>query len=200
MNLSLFLCTLLSFCIGYTNFGEVKFDYLKVKGNTVESTHKAKYRLIVDKSFKKLGEFHHQPVYGGVQFNVSLAAFSRGESIIMMHAEMHTDGSGGLDYSQLRPETLDGIKFTSREQCASSAEVPDLESNPELRFLREKGFNAALPIYLKQYLATSPDGTAEVVLTYGKHVPSCGGETITSEFKTEIGRAARSLMKVAIKR
>jgi hypothetical protein len=66
--------------------------------------------------------------------------------------------------------------------------------------LREKGFNVALPIYLKQYLATSPDGTVEVVLSYGKRVLSCGGETIKSGFKAELDREVRSLMKVTIER
>ena len=65
-----------------------------------------------------------------MKFNVSMAAFSKGDSIILMHAEMHTDGSGGLDYSKLKAETLNGIKFTSREQCVTPADVPD--SNPEL--------------------------------------------------------------------
>ena len=84
----------------------LNFDYLMVRGNTLESTHKAKYRLKIDKSFTPLGEFHHQPIYDGVKFNVSMAAFSKGDSIILMHAEMHTDGSGGLDYSKLKAETL----------------------------------------------------------------------------------------------
>ncbi|HEX7175712.1 MAG TPA: hypothetical protein VF240_10675 [Pyrinomonadaceae bacterium] len=200
MKLPLLLSVMLSFSLGHAGFGSVKFDYLKVRGNIAESTHKAKYKLEVDRSYKPLGEFHHQPVYEGVQFNVSLAAFSRGESIIMMHAEMHTDGSGGLDYSKLKPETLDGIKFTSREQCATPAEVPDPYSNPEFRFLRDKGFKAVLPIYLRQYFATSPDGVAEVVLTYGKRVSSCGDDTITPEFKAEVDREVRSSMKVSMKR
>ena len=132
-------------------------------------------------------------MYEGVQFNVSLTAFSRGESIIMMHAETHADGSGGLDYGKLKAETLDGVKFNTREQCATPAEVPDPYSNPEFHFLRDKGFNAVLPIYLKQYLATSPDGAAEIVLTYGKRVASCGDDTITDEFKAEVDREVRFL-------
>ena len=200
MKLPLLLGAMLGFSLGHAGPGGVKFDYLKVRGNTAESTHKAKYKLEIDKSFKPLGEFHHQPVYEGVQFNVSLAAFSRGESIVMMHAETHTDGSGGLDYSKLRPETLDGVKFNTREQCATPAEVPDPYSNPEFRFLRDKGFKAVLPIYLKQYLATSPDGAAEVVLSYGKRVAACGDATITPEFKAEVDREVRSSMKVTMKR
>jgi hypothetical protein len=103
--------------------GQAKFDYLKVKGHTVESVHKLKYVVKVDKSFRLLGEYHHQPTYAEKMFNVSVAAYANGESLIMMHAEAHTDNSGGLDYSDLKPDPLNGIKFTSREQCAVMAET-----------------------------------------------------------------------------
>ena len=200
MRLSLLLHLCVSLCLGQAGPGEVGFDYLKVSGHTVESTHKARYRLKVDRSFRPLGEFHHRPVYEGVRFNVSLAAFARGDRVIMMHAETHADGSGGLDYSRLKPETLGGVRFNSREQCAAPADLPDPYVNPEFRFLRDKGFAVVLPVYVKQYFATSPDGTAEVVLTYGRRVPSCGAETLTPAFRAEVGREVRALMKVSVKR
>lgn len=128
----------LVFGTAYVDAGEVKFDYLEVRGNTAVTMHKAKYSLRVDDSFKLLGDYHHQPVYNGVKFNVSMVAFSRGDTTIMMHAEMHTDGSGGLDYSRLSSERLDGIQFTSRQECATSADIPDPYINPEVRFLRDK--------------------------------------------------------------
>jgi hypothetical protein len=174
----------------------LKFDYLKVKGHVVESTHRVKYRLTVDRSFKFLGEYHHQPTFGGKMFNVSVAAFSNGGQLVMVHAEAHRDGSGGLDYSNLKADPLDGINFTSREQCAVLAEIPATDDNPDLRFLRDKGFNAAPALFLKQYLIASTDGSAEYVLTYGKRVASCGGETITAEFKTQLEREAHSTLKI----
>src|SRR5256885_3029746 len=109
---------------------QVKFDYLKVKGNTVQSTHQIKDVFKIDKSFTRLGEYHHQPTYGDRKFNVSVAAYARGERLIMIHAEAHTDNSGGLDYSNLKPDPVDGINFTSREQCAVLAEIPDPYSIP----------------------------------------------------------------------
>jgi hypothetical protein len=173
-----------------------KFDYLKVKGQTVESTHQIKYRLKVDKSFSLLGEYHHQPTYGGKMFNVSVAAYAKGESLLMIHAEAHTDGSGGLDYSNLKPDPLNGISFNSREQCAVLAEIPDAYSIPDLRFLRDKGFTPSPAMFLKQYLIASADGSAEYVLSYGRRVASCNGEVITPQFKSQLEQEARAVLKI----
>jgi hypothetical protein len=188
----------LSMVLGGTwvNPNQNKFDYLKVTGNTVESVHKIRYVLKLDKSFKLLGEYRHQPTYGEKMFNVSVAAYTRGESLIMIHAEAHTDGSGGLDYSNLKPDPLGGINFTSREQCAVLAEIPDPYSIPDSRFLRDSGFSPAPAMFLKQYLIASPDGSAEYVLSYGKRVESCGSEVITPEFKSRVDRESRAALKV----
>lgn len=175
---------------------QTKFDYLKVKGQMVESTHQIKYRLQVDKAFHLLGEYHHQPTYGGKMFNVSVAAYAKGESLLMIHAEAHTDGSGGLDYSNLKPDPINGISFNSREQCAVLAEIPDPYSIPDLRFLRDKGFNPAPAMFLKQYLIASADGSAEYVLSYGRRVASCSNEVITPQFKSQVEREARAVLKI----
>lgn len=174
------------------------FDYLKVEGRTVESVHKMKFVARVDKSFKLVGEAHHRPTYGGKLFNVSVAAFARGDELIMIHAEAHADGSGGLDYSNLKPDPLGGIAFNSREQCAVLADIPNAyESIPDLRMLRDGGFVPEPAVFLKQYLIASPDGSAEYVFSYGRRVASCAESVITPAFKADVERAARS---VSIKR
>ncbi|HZB43808.1 MAG TPA: hypothetical protein VE360_01120 [Pyrinomonadaceae bacterium] len=180
-------------CVALTSFAQDKFDYLKVEGQTVESTHKLRYVARIDKSFKPLGEHHHQPTYGAKMFNVSVAAYARGDDLVMIHAEAHTDGSGGLDYSNLKPDPLGGIGFTSREQCAVLAEIPDPYSIPDLRFLRDKGFTPAPAVFLKQYLIASPDGSAEYVYSYGRRVASCGDGVLTPAFKAGVERAARAV-------
>jgi hypothetical protein len=172
------------------------FDYLKVRGQTVESTHGLKYRLKVDKSFKLLGEYHHQPTYDEKLFNVSVVAFVNRDRLIMVHAEEHADGSGGLDYSNLKPDPLGPISFTSREQCAVLAQIPNPDSIPDIKFLRESGFSPSPALFLKQFLIASKDGSAEYVLTYGERVASCGSEAITPEFKARLEGAARAAMKI----
>lgn len=175
----------------------LKFDYLKIKGNTVKTTHQARYKIKINKSFKPLGELHHQPTYGEKQFNVSLAAFSSGADIIMIHAETHTDKSGGLDYSNLKADSLDDLKFTSREQCAPAEAEAELATNPQIKFLREKGFQVKLPFLLKQYFATAPDGTAEVVISYGMPVSTCDESSATfGEFKAQSEKKLRENIEV----
>jgi hypothetical protein len=178
------------------NAAQNKFDYLKVKGHKVTSVHQLKYVARIDKSFKLLGEYHHQPTYSGKMFNVSVAAFSKGDDLIMIHAEAHTDNSGGLDYTNLKPDPLHGINFTSREQCAVIAEIPDPDSIPDLRFLRERGFSPAPAMFLKQYLIASADGSAEYVLSYGKRVASCGAEAVTPKLKAKVERDVRALVSL----
>jgi hypothetical protein len=175
---------------------QAKFDYLNVNGHTVQSTHRIKYVFKIDKSFKRLGEYHHQPTYGDKMFNVSVAAYAKGERLIMIHAEAHTDNSGGLDYSDLKPDPFDGINFTSREQCAVLAEIPAPYSIPDLRFLRDSGFSPAPAMFLKQYLIASPEGSAEVVISYGQRVASCGSDVITPEFKSRISQESHAFIRV----
>lgn len=184
------------FVAALSNSAQNKFDYLKVEGNRVASIHQLKFVASIDKSFKFLGEYQHQPTYAGKMFNVSVAAFSKGDDLIMIHAEAHTDNSGGLDYTNLKPDPLYGINFTSREQCAVIAEIPDPDSIPDLRFLRERGFSPAPAMFLKQYLLASPDGSAEYVLTYGKRIASCGAGAVTPELKAKIERDVRNLVRL----
>lgn len=175
-------------------FARQGFDYLKVRGHTVESVHKIRFVARVDRSFRLLGEHHHRPTYGGKLFNVSVAAYARGDELVMIHAEAHADGSGGLDYSALRPDPLGGIPFTSREQCAVLAEIPNAyDSIPDLRFLRDRGFVPAPAVYLRQYLVASPDGSAEYVFSYGRRVASCAEAVVTPGLKAEVERAARAV-------
>jgi hypothetical protein len=82
----------------------------------------------------------------------------------------------------------------------TATEIPDPYVNPELRFLRDKGFAVTLPFYLRQYFTTAPDGAAEYVLTYAKRVPECGVSTMTFEFKSQIDREIRSLVKITKKK
>jgi len=114
-----------------------------------------------------------------------MAAFAKLDQLILIHAEMHTDNSGGLDYSKLAPASLSGIAFTSKEQCVTAEDEPDPDSNPQLRFLRDKGYAMVFPMYLKQYFTTSRDGRAELVLTFGQRVASCKAKPSMTNFASE---------------
>ena len=195
MNLQIFTCIvvlLISANLAYSQ--KINFDYLKIKKNSVKTTHSAKYTFKIKKPFKFLGEYHHQPTYGKKQFNVSMAVFSSGENILIIHAETHTDGSDGLDYSNLSPIKLSKLDFTTREQCASEDDSDELNANPQIRFIRNKGFEMNLPFYLKQFFTTSSDGKAEVVLSYGRKVNSC--DNVPDDFKTMLTQEAGKNIRI----
>ncbi len=171
------------------------FDYLEISKNTVRSTHGTNYKIKVDRSFKLLGEFSHQPTYGENQFNVSFAAYSDENNLIMIHAEKHTDGSGGLDYSELSPTELNGIKFTSRTQCAEPEDDAELEANPEILFVRKQGFALKTPFFIKQYFVTDVAGTAEVVISYGRAVSDCS--KLPDKFEQELVKEISNKIRVS---
>lgn len=170
------------------------FDYIDVRGNNVLTTHAAKYELTLDESFRYLGELHHQPIYNDVSFNVSMAVFSRDDSLLMVHAETHTDGSGGLDYSDLESAKLSGLPFTHRTQCASEEDKAELDDNPQIRFVRSKGFDLSIPFQLEQFFTTSKAGDAEVVISFGKAVQGC--ETAASALASRLSSDLGSLVKI----
>ena len=189
-----FILLLLIFAGPGTSFGQQEiFNYLRIDNNKVRTTHSAKYEVIVDRSFKLLGSFSHQPTYAK-QFNVSLAAFSDGVNLLMVHAEKHTDGSQGLDYSSLAPASLNGLKFTTRDQCASKDDDAELDSNPEIKFIRHTGYELRTPFFIRQFFATSKSGDAEIVISYGRKVGSC--TELSEDFKLSIDLEIARLIKV----
>ncbi|HUF03964.1 MAG TPA: hypothetical protein VMM38_07290 [Aridibacter sp.] len=154
------------------------FDYIYVKDNVHSITNAARLEIEVDPSFEFLGELHHQPTYNEKKFNVSLAVFRRGSSLLLIHAEKYSDGSGGLDYSDLKPSLLDGIPFTTRTECAAPEDEAEIEKNPEIFFIRSNGFDLKLPFVIEQHFYTSQDGTSEVVISYGRQLESCDNENL----------------------
>lgn len=171
------------------------FDYLKINDHHIQTTHQLKYNLEINKSYKLLDTTNYQPTFDGKQFNVSLAAYAKDEDFIMIHAETHTDGSGGLDYSKLKTEKFNEINFNSREQCAEFNEAI-IDEEHDLKFLKDNSFNPLPAIFIKQYLTTSPDGKAEVVISYGKRVANCQPEVITEKLTSEIIRKAEETVKI----
>lgn len=171
------------------------FDHLEIVDNEVRTAHQAKYKIKIDSSLKLLGEFHHQPTYNNKKFNVSFAAFSDRKNIVMIHAETHADGSGGLDYSELPVFSLNDVRFTSREQCASAEDEAELNVNPQIQFVRKKGFDLSLPFYVMQFFVTSQDGKAEVVISYGTRIASC--ENLTEGFRSQIEKRVRETISVS---
>ena len=136
------------------------FDYLAVAGQTVSTTHDIPADLTVPDRFELMGEVHFQEAYGGPQFNISSVVYTTDTELLAIHAEEHTDGSGGLDYTELTVDTLAGVGLNSRAGCfdLSTETEEDLANNGFLRFLRENGYPFDTVLAMKQYFLTNSAG------------------------------------------
>ena len=169
-----------------------EFDFLAVAGHRVATTHALPLRLILPPRLLPLGETHFRESYGGPSFDVSATAFASDSELAAIHAEVHTDRSGGLDYSDLTPDTLAGIPLHSRVDCFDLREESDedIEGNGFLRFLRDRGFDFDRAFVLKRSFLTDSEGTAEVVLSYGRALPACPPDGVTPALAADVTRAA----------
>lgn len=176
------------------------FRWLEVTGHVIRTTHSLPLVLRVPGSLRFVGETDFVEAYGGPAFDVSAAAFSSDSVLLAVHAETHADGSGGLDYSDLSPDPLAGLPFTSRLRCWDLRDETeeDIRGNHFLAFLRDRGFDLRSAILVKQYLATDDAGRAEVVLSYGRRLESCSDDAVareTSRVEREARAAFASLRK-----
>ena len=62
--------------------------------------------------------------------------------------------------------------------------IEELASNPEIKLVRDAGFELVTPFFIRQFFATSLDGTSELVISYGRRVANCSA--ISKEFKNQI--------------
>lgn len=179
---------------------EPAFDHLRVDGHVVETTHGLPLALSIDGTLALLGETRFAESYDGPTFLVSAAAWSDAGRLVAVHAETLADGAGGLDYSDLRADSLAGRPFTSRIDCFDLREetAEDIESNGFLRFLAGAGFDFDTSVALKRYYATNPEGTAEVVVSYGVRLEACGPDgAAPPEIVRRIERDSRSAVRPA---
>lgn len=181
------LLTIIFFYINsiYSVYGS-GFDYIKTNNNKVITNHFLKSELILDNNYSHFGEANFIETYGGPYFNISTETFFRDDEIIIIHAEIKSDSSSGLDYSQLNPDSLNGYKCNSRISCFNLFEESeeDIKANKYMQFLKEKSFDFNKALFIKQYFFTNEDGKAEVVLSYGKIITACLENN--SEIRSEI--------------
>jgi len=173
---------------------EIQFDYLKVENHTIVTNYPIHLTLSLDTSLTYIGKINFNAVYEKPN-NVSAVTFINDSLFIAIHAEMHSDSSGGIDYSNLKPDTLNNIPFNSREQCHNLKEISldTINKNPYFDFLNQKNFSFKDVYFMKQYFATDAEGTAEYILSYGKKVQSCEEKYITSRFKWEVDKESKQI-------
>jgi hypothetical protein len=166
---------------------------LDVNGTRVATTHGLALHFTVPSDLQALGETHFRESYGGPSFDVSATAFADDSTLLAVHAETLTDGSGGLDYSEFSADTLAGRALHSRIDCFDLREetAEDIEGNGFLRFLDGAGFDFDRALVIKRYYLVNHEGTAEVVLSYGRVVGTCGSGEVPRAGAAEVSRASR---------
>lgn len=177
----------LSGCVSAENINEKKevnnsFNYLKFDGNSLLSTHDIKLAMRMPSGYKLIKPISYQAVFNEIQFNVSVAGFVKGNTLLFVSAEKLTDNGGHLDYSHFEPTELNGIKFYKRSRCAELT-PDDIEAAADLRYLKENGYDFHPTIYLTHFFQNSADGNFEYVVVFGEQVSSCSDNIITDAFK-----------------
>ncbi|KAB2839041.1 MAG: hypothetical protein F9K45_10600, partial [Melioribacteraceae bacterium] len=119
------------------------FDYIKTDKNKILTNHFLKSELNLDADFLHFGEANFIETYGGTFFNISTETFLREDEIIILHAEVKSDSAGGLDYSHLTPDSLNGYKCNSRISCFNlfDESEEDIKANKYLQFLKQNSFD-----------------------------------------------------------
>ncbi|MEP3279674.1 MAG: hypothetical protein ABJN26_09680 [Stappiaceae bacterium] len=171
-----------------------EFDYLDSHANSVTATHQAGYKVQIEPSFEALGELHHRQASRDLMFRVSFAAYANEGDLILIHAETLEDASGVLDYGSLPQTMLNGLSFALQEQCVPAEAAAALETNREAMFVKEQGYQLNLPFHMTQFLVASPDGNAEVKISYGREVADCAA--VSEDFKRETRRRVDEFIEV----
>jgi hypothetical protein len=171
------------------------FVYLEFDRGGLRSIHDLPMFLASPQGFKAAGPVNHQPKFGDLQFNVSLAAFVGEDQFVLVHAEVLRDHSGRIDYGALPEVEVSGIKFRTRVQCAEL--TPEIVSDEhDLRFLADAGFSLLPATYLKQFLLISEDRNTEYILSIGQQVADCSNATISQAWKAELDQQIQNLVSL----
>lgn len=150
-----------------------KLPYLDAEGSVIRTTHALRYRLSLPENFRATAVDSRRDVFNGHPFDISLAALLSANAAVMVHAETVADGSGASNYDDLPLAALGGLPFHKRPASCQDLSPEDIAGEHDLEWLAAQGFPPKGPLQVAQYLATTDDHDAEVVITLIARVPGC---------------------------
>ncbi len=153
--------------------GTDRLPYLEASGSIIRTTHALGYRIELPGKFKATPVDSRRDTFNGHPFDISLAALLDTDAAVMVHAETVADGSGASNYDDLPPATLAGVPFRKRPASCQDLLPGDIVGEHDLEWLSARGFSPTGPLQVAQYLASSADHNAEVVITLLARVPGC---------------------------
>jgi hypothetical protein len=133
-------------------------------GNEFRTLHTLPLRIGADDSLTAAGPTDRSAVFNDVPFDISLAAFIADDQAIMVHAEQVADGSGAANYTryELSNWPIPGFRQKPLDCLEVSAEI--VNSEHDLAWLREHGFNPAGVIWK----LSSPCWCAGLIATWNR--------------------------------
>lgn len=160
--------------------GEASPAQLAANDHAIRTRHSLRYRVVLPRDFQVTAVDNRRDHFNGHPFDISRAALIGPNAAVMVHAETVADGSGASNYEQLPLEALDGQAFHVRPRSCQNLSRADIVGESDLEWLSAQGFPPIGPLAVAQYLGSSADHNAEVVLTLMVRVPTCS-PAITDE-------------------
>ena len=147
--------------------------HLEAIAGGFKTTHGLKYTITSDQLVAK-GPMHRTARFGDAPYEISPAALLSENGAVMIHAERVANQSGASNYENLARSDWPNDSF--RIDRATCIEVPasEVESEHDLKWLRENGFEPSGSVVFVQYYATTDDFNDEIVVTLLSRVESCG--------------------------
>ncbi|WP_417479216.1 hypothetical protein [Maricaulis maris] len=145
-------------------------------GDEFRTLHTLTLRIGADDSLTAAGPTDRSAVFNDVPFDISLAAFIADDQAIMVHAEQVADGSGAANYTryELSEWPIPGFRLKPLDCLEVSAEI--VNSEHDLAWLREHGFNPAGVIWIEQYFLSDDSFNNEVVISLLVRGSDCDAE------------------------
>ena len=147
--------------------------FLEADRHQIRSTHALRYRITLPARFRATAVDTRRDRFNGHPFDISRAALIDDNAAVMIHAEVVADGSGASNYDDLPLATLDDQPFRTRPSSCQQLSDADIAGESDLEWLTASGFSPTGPLAVAQYLASTPDHNAEIVITLMVRVDHC---------------------------
>ncbi|MEZ5464713.1 MAG: hypothetical protein R3F22_05685 [Lysobacteraceae bacterium] len=152
--------------------------YLVANGHSVRSRHAVPLEVVLPQGFQATPVDSRRDRFNGHPFDISRAALIGADAAVMVHAETVADGSGASNYDELPQARLDGRPFRVRPPSCQDLSQDDIRGESDLEWLAAQDFPPTGPLAVAQYLASSEDHNAEIVITLMARVTDCSTEAM----------------------
>ena len=121
-----------------------------------KTTHGLKYTITSDQLVAK-GPTHRTAQFGDTPYEVSLAALLSESGAVMIHAERVANQSGASNYENLARSDWPNDSFRIDKATCIDVPASEVESEHDLKWLRENGIEpSGSVVFVQDYATTDP--------------------------------------------